>query len=687
MNLKIVLQDGIKDCGISCLLSIIRYYGGDASKEYLRSITNTTKDGTNFYYLIEAFKKFGFNAFGMTGEFENIECNNLPILAHIKANKTYNHFVVIYDINYDTNKITLMDPAKGKKVIPISEFKMLSTNNYIFIKKLKNIPKYQTKKIFKNRLSKFFKNNRKIYLILGITTLIYFLFSLLSSFHFKYLLIYSINSKVEENIFSISIVLLMLYIFKNITLFYKNILFYKIIIKLDIDTTNIFYKQILLLPYLFYKNRTTGEIVSRFKDLSIIKGFISNLFLIICSDLINLIIVLFIIGSISINLFIIIIIYSILLFISHILFKNNKTKIIKKIKRSEDIINNNLIEAISNVDTLKGSNLEKRFIDTFKLNYSSLLEKSYTYNLICEILVLIKNHLNDLLLVVIYAISSKLIINGNISISSIIIFISFLSMYSISLNKVIELYNNYHDFKISKERVEELFMINPENFINNFYYLKYNLDKDILIKNLKYKIGTKNIFNNLNLEIKSKEKIFIYGSSGTGKSTLVKMLLRYIKVDTNHIFINNIDINHYHLFNIRNNIKYNNEMLFTDTVRNNILLNKNIDDYEFNKICKLCLVDEIVHDNYDELIEENGFNLSNGERQRIVLARSIVSKSNIYIFDEATSGIDVLKEKLIMKNIFEYLKDSTIIFISHRNNNKKYFDRCLKLDKGILKDV
>ena len=314
MNLKIVLQDGIKDCGISCLLSIIRYYGGDASKEYLRSITNTTKDGTNFYYLIEAFKKFGFNAFGMTGEFENIECNNLPILAHIKANKTYNHFVVIYDINYDTNKITLMDPAKGKKVIPISEFKMLSTNNYIFIKKLKNIPKYQTKKIFKNRLSKFFKNNRKIYLILGITTLIYFLFSLLSSFHFKYLLIYSINSKVEENIFSISIVLLMLYIFKNITLFYKNILFYKIIIKLDIDTTNIFYKQILLLPYLFYKNRTTGEIVSRFKDLSIIKGFISNLFLIICSDLINLIIVLFIIGSISINLFIIIIIYSIIYF-------------------------------------------------------------------------------------------------------------------------------------------------------------------------------------------------------------------------------------------------------------------------------------------------------------------------------------------------------------------------------------
>ena len=89
---------------------------------------------------------------------------------------------------------------------------------------------------------------------------------------------------------------------------------------------------------------------------------------------------------------------------------------------------------------------------------------------------------------------------------------------------------------------------------------------------------------------------------------------------------------------------------------------------------------------YDTLIEENGFNFSNGERQRIILARSILRNSSIYIFDEALSGIDILKEKTILTNIFKYLKDKTIIVISHRFNNKKLFDRALKLEKGKINE-
>ena len=87
---------------------------------------------------------------------------------------------------------------------------------------------------------------------------------------------------------------------------------------------------------------------------------------------------------------------------------------------------------------------------------------------------------------------------------------------------------------------------------------------------------------------------------------------------------------------------------------------------------------------YDTLIEENGFNLSNGERQRIILARSLFRKSNIYIFDEAFSGIDINKEKKILENMFDYLKDKTIIVISHRFNNKKLFNRVLKLEGGKI---
>ena len=99
------------------------------------------------------------------------------------------------------------------------------------------------------------------------------------------------------------------------------------------------------------------------------------------------------------------------------------------------------------------------------------------------------------------------------------------------------------------------------------------------------------------------------------------------------------------------------------------------------------LVDDIVKDDshkYDKLVEENGFNFSNGERQRIILARSILRKSSIYIFDEALGQIDVNREKKILINIFEFLSDKTVIVISHRFNNKKLFDRVLKLENGVL---
>ena len=169
------------------------------------------------------------------------------------------------------------------------------------------------------------------------------------------------------------------------------------------------------------------------------------------------------------------------------------------------------------------------------------------------------------------------------------------------------------------------------------------------------------------------------------------MLLRYIEIESNIIKISNIDINHYHLQNIRSNITYvtSNEYLFNDTIKNNITLYKEISEEEINKICNFCLVNDNNDENkyLDSLIEENGFNISNGERQRIILARSLLKKSSIYIFDEALAQIDINREKEILENIFKYLKDKTVIVISHRFNNKKLFNRVLKLENGVINEV
>ena len=160
--MKIVLQDGIKDCGICCLLSIIRFYGGEVSKEYLRELTNTTKDGVTLYNLLEASKVIGFNAEGLSGKIEDINVNDLPCIAHININKKFKHFIVIYKINSEKHQLTIMDPAKGKKTISFSEFNLLSSSNYLFITPRKKLPIYNKKKIIYRIIKNLFISN-KIY--------------------------------------------------------------------------------------------------------------------------------------------------------------------------------------------------------------------------------------------------------------------------------------------------------------------------------------------------------------------------------------------------------------------------------------------------------------------------------------------------------------------------------------------
>ena len=149
--MKVVLQDGIKDCGVCSLLSIIRFYGGDVSKEYLRELTHTTKDGVSLYNLKEAANQIGFETMAMSGELENIDVNNLPCIVHFIVNKSYKHFVVLYQINKKKQQVVLMDPAKGKKTISFSEFHLLTSSAYLFLKPTKKLPIMKKKKIvYKN---------------------------------------------------------------------------------------------------------------------------------------------------------------------------------------------------------------------------------------------------------------------------------------------------------------------------------------------------------------------------------------------------------------------------------------------------------------------------------------------------------------------------------------------------------
>ena len=687
--MKIVLQDGNKDCGICSLLSVIRFYGGDVSKEYLREITNTTKNGVSAFNLIEGARKLGFVAEGMNGDMIKINENNLPCLAHLSVTKNYKHFVVIYKIDRNSEKVIIMDPANGKKTLSFSEFKLMSTNNFIFLKPLKQLPFLINKQIIKKIIMGCFLNNKKLLFILVLLVLSHFVFNVMLAFNFKYFLNFVIEYSVSTNVLAICFSVFGVSIFKVVSEFLKSNLFIKIGSAIDEVVTLKTFKQILLLPYLYYKNRTTGEVVTRLKDLNNIKNFLFQLFNILITDVIGFVIFLILMFRINkrITLIVLCLIVSLSIFI---LLRNIVgRKIYFNVCSSEEKVNSYLIESLNNVDTIKGGHIEKRLSDKFLFLYKSLLEKNYLYSFFLQVNRFVRDSIKSILLIVVYGVGSLLVVRGKITIGDIVLYQSFLMCFLENVIRIINLIDEYHNYKISLQRIEDLYTIANEKFEGSYYYYNYILNGDICFNNLVYKYGSKKIFNNLNLFIKKGEKILLTGESGSGKSSLMKILMRYLEIPYGMCSISGIDINHYHLENIRANISYVscNEFLFTDSLYNNITLNKDVLEEDFFKVCHITEVDEIIIKrdcNYQMLVEENGFNFSNGERQRIVLARYLLRNSNIYIFDEAFGQIDISREKKILQDMFEYLKNKTIIVISHRFNNKNMFDRVIKLDKGCI---
>ena len=687
--MKIVLQDGMKDCGVCSLLSIIRFYGGDVSKEYLREITNTTKNGVSAYNLIEGAKKIGFEATGVCGDMTNLDKNNLPCLAHLVFGKGYKHFVVIYKINKDLEKVYIMDPARGKVVLSFSEFRLYSTQNFILLKPLLKMPYINNKKVIKNTIIKVMKDNKKMIILLSIFIISYFVFNILAAFHLKYLSEIVINYNVLTNHFIITLIVCIVYFFKIISGYIKNILFIKITSIIDYVLTTKTFRQILLLPYLFYKNRTTGEVITRLKDLSLVKNFFIKLFSVLVTDMISLII--FLILMINLNLEIsLIIIFVVSVFLIFITLRSKfKRKYYVKVLNSEEKTNSYLIESLSNVDTIKGGHIEKKLFDKFTIIYKDLLDKNYLYMLFISINQFVKENIKDILMLIVYGLGTVFVLDDKMSVENIFLYQTFFMYFFSSVISIIDVIDEYYTYKVSLKRVEDLYTICGEKFEGSYYYYNFSLDKDIVFKNLKYCYGNRKILDGINLVIKNGEKLLLIGENGSGKSSLVKILMRYLDVPYGMCSIGDIDINHYHLENIRKNISYvsSNDFLFTDTLYNNLTLENDVSDDILEIVMKVTKVDEILKKrdvDYKMMVEENGFNFSNGERQRIILCRYLLRNSNIYIFDEALGQIDIFTEREILINMFKFLKDKTVIVISHRINNKDIFDRIIKLEEGII---
>ncbi len=680
-----IRQTDLKDCGVACLISIINYYGGSVSREYLRELTKTTKEGVSVYSLIDAGFKLGFDTKAVRSKVSNLN-EETPLIAHVTLNNS-GHFVVITKITRDT--IQVMDPASGFKSFKLEEWEKIATNVYLLYRPRCEILKQVEDKSFFKLIFPILAKYKIFFITMFLFSIVFTICNILVSYEFQFFLdlVSKDNLKTINYIFLFLIIVILL---KELTNLFRNNLINFLNHELDKNLIQEVYNHIIKLPYLYFKNRTKGDIITRIQDVFTIRDVISKLLVSIVVDLVLIVIVSCFLFKISVKLticvFLITFVYIFIIKIYNNLIKDK----IKDMKDREIEVNNHLIESLNSVNTIKGMQIEDTLSDKLYFKYKNYQDTSFS---------LYKNHFEELffkevvyglgLLFVLY-LGIRDVYFNNLSLSKLLVFNSLLTYFQTPIVNICNLELLIREAIVSFIRIKELLNIPEEKLYLDKKVTTKKFEGNIRISNLHYSYnGINNILNCNNLEIKPHFHVLFYGVSGGGKSTLMKILARYIENYEGDIYLDDRKLYDYNLKELRKRITYvsQDETIFTDTIYNNIVLNYNVEYEDYLKILELTEVNKITERSIlkdNMMLLENASNLSGGERQRIILARALLKKSDIYIFDESFNALDIKNERKILERILKYLKEKTVIVISHRFNNQDLYQKIILVKEGEI---
>ncbi|MFA5602477.1 MAG: peptidase domain-containing ABC transporter [Bacilli bacterium] len=685
-----IKQEDIKDCGACCLLSIIKYYGGNIPIEKLKEMTKTTRLGTTAFNITLAAKEMNFTTKGMKCNIKDIKSSILPCIAHVVIDNKYKHYVVIYKVDHKKKTLIIGDPNKGIEKYSFNEFERIWSKVIILFFPNNKIPVINPKASLSKFLFNLIKPYKKILLNIIILSFLYMVFNIIISFHFKFIVDNVLVNNSKSNLYIISFIMFTLIIFKIISNYCRNNLLIYVNEKIDFYIIRDCFRHIISLPYSYFKNKTTGEIVTRINDLGNIREMISRATITVFIDTVLVIGVFIIFFTINEYLALISFIIFLCFVLIFILFKNTiKNKVIN-IREKEAEVNSYLVESIEAMETIKGLGKENEVSVNMEEKHITYLKNVFKFLKTSNIQFFLKELTTYLGTFIILFVGTMLVLDGKMTLGQLITFNALLMYFLEPIRNIIDLESIIREAIVSINRIRNLYEIDSETLASNYKNTDNIIKGNIIFNGLSFSYNNYDIvLNNINFSIKSGEKILITGKSGSGKSTLLKLLMNYYNIETDKIIIDGKDINDYNLKQYRDNICFisQNERLFTDSIYNNITFNRLVDYDKFLTITSLTKVKDFIKKDklgYDFLIEENGFNISGGQKQRIVLARGILKNANIILLDEALSEIDGNLERTILKNLFKYYDDKTILLVSHRLENRDLFDHLITIKDGLI---
>lgn len=688
-----VPQVDMMDCGVAALASISRYYGSDYSLAHLRELTKTTKEGTTALGLVQAAKKMGFETRAIQADMSLFEIKDIsyPFIVHVAKDGRLQHYYVVY--KNKKNHLIIGDPDPSVRITRMSKkgFEKEWTGVALFFAPESSYKPYKDKKNGLLALVPLIFKQRSLITNIVLASFLVTLINILGSYYLQVILDEYIPNQMQSTLGIISIGLVVTYILQQMMNFAREYLLTVLSQRLTIDVVLSYIRHIFELPMSFFATRQTGEVTSRFSDANSIIDALASTILSVFLD----VSILMIVGGVLLlqnrNLFWLVL-YSIPIYLIIVYtFMKPFEKMNHDVMQSNAMVSSAIIEDINGIETIKSLTSEEVRYQKIDSDFVGYLDNSFKLSRLSILQTSIKQGAQLILNVLILWTGAQLVMANTISVGQLITFNMLLSYFTTPLENIINLQTKLQSAKVANARLNEVYLVDSEfqTFQENPYQEQL-LKGDITVSDLSYKYGFgRDALSDINLTIKQGEKVSFVGVSGSGKTTIAKLLVNFYKPYKGTISLNGQNIDQLDKRSLRQFINYlpQQSYVFSGSLLDNLTLGADPSVVQ-EDILKACDIAEIRQD-----IEQmpmgfqtelsDGAGLSGGQKQRIALARALLTKSRVLILDEATSGLDVLTEKKVVDNLLQ-LTDKTIIFIAHRLSIAQRTHRIFVMDQGRI---
>lgn len=687
------------DCGPTCLRMVAKYYGKNFSLQKLRDISGINKEGVSLLGISEAAEKIGFRTMGSRLGVEQLAEAELPAILHWNQN----HFVVLHKIK--KGKYYIADPGKGLIEYTQAEFlqRWLSTQNNGHSQgialMLSPSPTFYEQEGDKNEglnfsfllryLYRYKQLVAQLFVGLGVGSLL----QLIVPFLTQSVVDIGINTRNLNFIYIILIAQTMLFLGRMSVDFIRSWILLHISTRINISILTDFLIKLMKLPMSFFDTKMTGDIMQRMNDQKRIESFLTGSTLSTIFSMFNLVVFTGVLAYYNVNIFIIFLASSILYSAWVIAFLKRRRELDFKRFDISSKNQSSIVQLIGGMQEIKLNNCEQQKRWEWERLQAGLFKFSIKSLSLGQIQQAGAFFINEGKNIVITFLVAKSVIDGQLTLGGMMAIQYIVGQVNSPIEQLLGFIQQLQDAKISLERLNEIHQMEDEEPADKSFLKELPMDQSIAVNNLSFTYpgaGNEPVLKGIDLSIPHGKTTAIVGMSGSGKTTILKLLLRFyvpqkgdIKVGATHL-----DQIGYGYWRKQCGTVMQDGFIFSDSIAKNIAVADEYPDMaKLQHAIKVANIGDLIESlplGLNTKIGAEGNGISQGQKQRILIARAVYKDPAYIFFDEATNALDANNESVIMQNLEDFFKGRTVVVVAHRLSTVKNADNIVVLDKGVI---